>query len=146
MQILGDLINTNYLIGCWICSFRKLKCTQNKPHCQQCSEFDLTCEYGRPEWWYDEELRGQVSTDIKAKTAKRKPKTKRKQVQAQAPTASSTEDPSKRNNPLRGNATTPTSDDNSAIRPSKRRKARIAHSSDDSAVEPPLKTIKAEEM
>jgi len=43
--------------GCWTCLFRKTACTGGIPSCHTCLQLGLVCEYGRPRWWHDENLR-----------------------------------------------------------------------------------------
>jgi hypothetical protein len=108
--------------------------------------FGLTCEYGCPEWWYDENLRDKMKKDIQSKTIhRRKPKTNQAETpsfrairtiaHAQATTASSTTGSFKCNDSLRGDTIIPTSDDNHARPPSKKRKCGTANDSDDSDFE-----------
>lgn len=43
--------------GCWTCKFRNVKCDILTPKCNECASLGLICEYGRPTWWYDDDLK-----------------------------------------------------------------------------------------
>jgi Na+-translocating ferredoxin:NAD+ oxidoreductase RnfC subunit len=34
-----------------------VKCDTVAPKCSECVSLGLVCEYGRPVWWYDEDLK-----------------------------------------------------------------------------------------
>ncbi|KAE8452472.1 hypothetical protein EG329_000374 [Mollisiaceae sp. DMI_Dod_QoI] len=43
--------------GCWTCLLRHNDCSKQTPKCSQCDRFGLECDYKRPRWWYDKELK-----------------------------------------------------------------------------------------
>lgn len=45
-------LNNKSFTGCWTCRSRKVKCDEQKPHCQKCIQRDLECEgYGLRLTW-----------------------------------------------------------------------------------------------
>ncbi|KAK2072898.1 hypothetical protein P8C59_007224 [Phyllachora maydis] len=51
--------------GCYTCRLRRKKCDEGTPMCSACKHLGLGCEYKRPMWWGNNELRRKHKDDIK---------------------------------------------------------------------------------
>lgn len=51
--------------GCFTCRLRRKKCDEGKPGCTACSKLSIQCEYKRPMWWGNADLRRQHKENIK---------------------------------------------------------------------------------
>jgi len=51
--------------GCFTCRLRRKKCDEGKPSCKACRHLGLKCEYKRPMWWGNNEMRRQQKESIK---------------------------------------------------------------------------------
>ncbi|KAI1329603.1 fungal-specific transcription factor domain-containing protein [Xylariaceae sp. FL0255] len=51
--------------GCYTCRLRRKKCDEGTPMCTACKHLGLDCEYKRPMWWSNNELRRQHKDTIK---------------------------------------------------------------------------------
>ncbi|KAL9111490.1 MAG: hypothetical protein Q9227_004168 [Pyrenula ochraceoflavens] len=56
---------SNVLLGCFTCRLRRKKCDEGKPKCKACRHLGLSCEYKRPMWWSNAEMRKQQKEIIK---------------------------------------------------------------------------------
>ncbi|KAK6349244.1 hypothetical protein TWF730_009995 [Orbilia blumenaviensis] len=67
--------------GCWTCRFRKKKCDEARPACQQCSHLRLTCDGydGQPVWMKDPEEAAEKKADIKKQMVRRSRRRKKNQ-------------------------------------------------------------------
>ena len=70
--------------GCFTCRLRRKKCDEAKPACKACRHLGLACEYKRPIWWNDNNLRKAQKELIK--TLIKKTKTTEKQQSKEATT------------------------------------------------------------
>lgn len=52
-------------IGCFTCRVRRKKCDETPGHCRACRHLGLACEYKRPMWWGDQQLRSAHKQKIK---------------------------------------------------------------------------------
>ncbi|KAL2113660.1 hypothetical protein VUR80DRAFT_3114 [Thermomyces stellatus] len=52
--------------GCYTCRLRRKKCDEGNPLCSACKHLGLRCEYKRPMWWSNNDLRKQHKDEIKA--------------------------------------------------------------------------------
>ncbi|CAH0049808.1 unnamed protein product [Clonostachys solani] len=51
--------------GCYTCRLRRKKCDEGSPMCTACKNLGLCCEYKRPMWWGNNDLRRKHKDDIK---------------------------------------------------------------------------------
>ncbi|KAL2017729.1 hypothetical protein VTK56DRAFT_1754 [Thermocarpiscus australiensis] len=51
--------------GCYTCRLRRKKCDEGSPICTACRHLGLGCEYKRPMWWGNNDLRRKHKDDIK---------------------------------------------------------------------------------
>ncbi|SSD58306.1 uncharacterized protein SCODWIG_00067 [Saccharomycodes ludwigii] len=60
--------------GCWICRLRKKKCSEEKPHCSNCTRLNLNCiySYEKPDFITKIELKSLKLEEIKKKTKEAK--------------------------------------------------------------------------
>lgn len=60
--------------GCWICRLRKKKCTEEKPHCNNCTRLNLECFYDivKPDFITDPAKKNEKLEEIKKKTKEAK--------------------------------------------------------------------------
>lgn len=68
--------------GCFTCRLRRKKCDEAKGACKACRHLGLACEYKRPSWWNDNNLRKAQKELIK--TLIKKTKTTEKQLSKEA--------------------------------------------------------------
>ncbi|KAK6333109.1 hypothetical protein TWF718_010932 [Orbilia javanica] len=67
--------------GCWTCRFRKKKCDEARPACEQCSHLRLTCDGydGQPVWMKDPEKAAEKKAEIKKQMVRRSRRRKKNQ-------------------------------------------------------------------
>ncbi|EPS42172.1 hypothetical protein H072_3849 [Dactylellina haptotyla CBS 200.50] len=67
--------------GCWTCRFRKKKCDEARPACEQCSHLRLTCDGydGQPVWMKDPEKASEKKLEIKRQMVRRSRRRKKNQ-------------------------------------------------------------------
>src|SRR6478735_6737250 len=53
------------LTGCYTCRLRRKKCDEGTPMCTACKHLGLACEYKRPMWWSNNDMRRKHKEDIK---------------------------------------------------------------------------------
>ncbi|KAI8962720.1 PRO1 protein [Daldinia sp. FL1419] len=58
--------------GCYTCRLRRKKCDEGAPMCTACKHLGLECEYKRPMWWSNNDLRRQHKDNIKIIIKKKK--------------------------------------------------------------------------
>ncbi|CAJ0553792.1 Ff.00g123040.m01.CDS01 [Fusarium sp. VM40] len=51
--------------GCYTCRLRRKKCDEGTPMCTACKHLGLQCEYKRPMWWSNNDMRRKHKEDIK---------------------------------------------------------------------------------
>ncbi|KAL2146839.1 hypothetical protein VTI28DRAFT_1942 [Corynascus sepedonium] len=51
--------------GCYTCRLRRKKCDEGSPMCSACKHLGLKCEYKRPMWWSNNDMRRQQKDEIK---------------------------------------------------------------------------------
>ncbi|KAK0618122.1 PRO1 protein [Bombardia bombarda] len=51
--------------GCYTCRLRRKKCDEGNPMCSACKHLGLVCEYKRPMWWSNNDMRRKHKDDIK---------------------------------------------------------------------------------
>ncbi|KAF4461398.1 C6 zink-finger PRO1A [Fusarium albosuccineum] len=51
--------------GCYTCRLRRKKCDEGSPMCTACKHLGLQCEYKRPMWWSNNDMRRKHKDDIK---------------------------------------------------------------------------------
>ncbi|KAK4246843.1 hypothetical protein C7999DRAFT_15041 [Corynascus novoguineensis] len=51
--------------GCYTCRLRRKKCDEGSPMCSACKHLGLKCEYKRPMWWSNNDMRRQEKDEIK---------------------------------------------------------------------------------
>ncbi|EGS17362.1 putative transcription factor [Thermochaetoides thermophila DSM 1495] len=51
--------------GCYTCRLRRKKCDEAAPICTACRHLGLVCEYKRPMWWSNNDLRRKTKEEIK---------------------------------------------------------------------------------
>ncbi|KAH8737481.1 fungal-specific transcription factor domain-containing protein [Ilyonectria robusta] len=51
--------------GCYTCRLRRKKCDEGSPMCTACKHLGLQCEYKRPMWWSNNDMRRRHKDDIK---------------------------------------------------------------------------------
>lgn len=51
--------------GCYTCRLRRKKCDEGTPFCTACKHLGLQCEYKRPQWWSNNDLRRKHKENIK---------------------------------------------------------------------------------
>ncbi|KAL5614577.1 uncharacterized protein BROUX77_000414 [Berkeleyomyces rouxiae] len=51
--------------GCYTCRLRRKKCDEGTPLCTACKHLGLVCEYKRPTWWSNNDMRRRQKEDIK---------------------------------------------------------------------------------
>lgn len=51
--------------GCYTCRLRRKKCDEGSPMCTACRHLGLQCEYKRPMWWSNNDMRRQHKDEIK---------------------------------------------------------------------------------
>ncbi|KAL2161513.1 hypothetical protein VTH06DRAFT_8075 [Thermothelomyces fergusii] len=51
--------------GCYTCRLRRKKCDEGAPICSACRHLGLQCEYRRPMWWSNNDMRRKQKEDIK---------------------------------------------------------------------------------
>ncbi|KAF7909158.1 hypothetical protein EAE99_011528 [Botrytis elliptica] len=71
--------------GCYTCRLRRKKCDEGAITCSACKHLGLRCEYKRPSWWSNNELRRQQKELIKT-IIKRKKLTEKTTAPSQAQT------------------------------------------------------------
>ncbi|ESZ92169.1 putative transcriptional regulatory protein pro-1 [Sclerotinia borealis F-4128] len=71
--------------GCYTCRLRRKKCDEGASACSACKHLGLRCEYKRPSWWGNNELRRQQKEVIKT-IIKRKKLTEKTTAPSQAQT------------------------------------------------------------
>ncbi|KAF7893374.1 uncharacterized protein EAF02_000912 [Botrytis sinoallii] len=71
--------------GCYTCRLRRKKCDEGAITCSACKHLGLRCEYKRPSWWGNNELRRQQKELIKT-IIKRKKLTEKTTAPSQAQT------------------------------------------------------------
>ncbi|KAK6512462.1 hypothetical protein TWF481_001348 [Arthrobotrys musiformis] len=78
--------------GCWTCRFRKKKCDEARPACEQCSHLRLVCDGydGQPVWMKDPEKAAEKKAEIKKQMVRRSRRRKKNQdpTKAQIPSQS----------------------------------------------------------
>ncbi|KAI1974356.1 DNA-binding transcriptional regulator ume6 [Ophidiomyces ophidiicola] len=53
----GERLHKRSRSGCFTCRLRRKKCDEGKPTCNACKNLKLKCEYRRPMWWGNNDLR-----------------------------------------------------------------------------------------
>ncbi|TGJ65804.1 hypothetical protein EYR41_009750 [Orbilia oligospora] len=75
--------------GCWTCRFRKKKCDEARPACEQCSHLRLICDGydSQPVWMKDPEKAAEKKAEIKKQMVRRSRRRKKNQdpTKAQLP-------------------------------------------------------------
>ncbi|KAL2183721.1 hypothetical protein L209DRAFT_692016 [Thermothelomyces heterothallicus CBS 203.75] len=51
--------------GCYTCRLRRKKCDEGSPICTACRHLGLQCEYKRPMWWSNNDMRRKQKEEIK---------------------------------------------------------------------------------
>ncbi|KAK4128830.1 hypothetical protein N657DRAFT_629857 [Parathielavia appendiculata] len=51
--------------GCYTCRLRRKKCDEGTPMCTACKHLGLNCEYKRPMWWSNNDMRRTKKDEIK---------------------------------------------------------------------------------
>jgi hypothetical protein len=79
-------------LGCWTCRFRKKKCDEVKPVCNQCATLRIQCDMAsekQPLYMRDDRAAQQKKADIKAQMGKRRRRRRKKTEERRSAAASS---------------------------------------------------------
>jgi hypothetical protein len=74
-------------LGCWTCRFRKKKCDEVKPVCNQCATLRIQCDVAcekQPLYMRDDRAAQQKKADIKAQMGKRRRRRRKKNEERRA--------------------------------------------------------------
>ncbi|KAK6495675.1 hypothetical protein TWF481_002723 [Arthrobotrys musiformis] len=105
---LGTRLVGSYSACCWTCRFRKKKCDEAQPACEQCSRLRLICDGydSQPVWMKDPEKAAEKKAEIKKRMVRRSRRRKKNQdpTKTQIPSQSRPNAP-----PVNLNSSTPPS-------------------------------------